>query len=211
MMDASTAGSRVPGSDPGSVSSTLLERLKARRPEAWERLVDLYGPVVYRWCRWSGVWAGDVPDVVQEVFTAISTDIADFRRQRPGDSFTGWMRTITRSKVSDHFRRQQGHQQAQGGTDAQEAMLRIRHRPAPWFRQPARGRRRDLAPRPGTGPRRVREPHLGGLLAGGDRRPIARPRRRGLGHERAGGLQSQIAGAPPPAGRVGGIAVELRT
>ncbi len=136
MMDASTAGSRVPGSDPGSVSSTLLERLKARRPEAWERLVDLYGPVVYRWCRWSGVWAGDVPDVVQEVFTAISTHIADFRRQRPGDSFTGWMRTITRSKVSDHFRRQQGHQQAQGGTDAQEAMLRIRHRPAPGFDNP---------------------------------------------------------------------------
>jgi RNA polymerase sigma-70 factor (ECF subfamily) len=87
--------------------------------------------VVYRWCRWSGVWAGDVPDVVQDVFAAISTHIADFHRQQPGDSFTGWMRTITRSKVSDHFRKQQGHQQAQGGTDAQEAMLRIRHPPAP--------------------------------------------------------------------------------
>ena len=54
MVDVSTAGSRVPGSDPGSVSSTLLERLKARRPEAWERLVDLYGALVYRWCRWAG-------------------------------------------------------------------------------------------------------------------------------------------------------------
>jgi hypothetical protein len=57
MADGSTAGNRAPGSDPGSVSSTLLERLKARRPEAWQRLVDLYGPVVYRCCRWSGVWA----------------------------------------------------------------------------------------------------------------------------------------------------------
>lgn len=104
MGDASSVAGCVPGSDPSSISSTLLERLKARRPEAWQRLVDLYGPVVYRWCRWSGVLAGDVPDVVQEVFTAVAAHIADFHRQRPGDSFTGWLRTITRNKVTDHFR-----------------------------------------------------------------------------------------------------------
>jgi RNA polymerase sigma-70 factor (ECF subfamily) len=136
MVDASTAGDRLPGSDPGSVSSTLLERLKARRPEAWERLVDLYGPVIYRWCRWSGVRAGDVPDVVQEVFTAVATHIADFRRQRPGDSFTGWMRTITRNKIYDHFRTRQGHPPAQGGSDAHEAMLRVREPPSPCFENP---------------------------------------------------------------------------
>ena len=130
IVDASTAGNLLPGSDPGSVSSTLLERLKARRPEAWQRLVDLYGPVVYRWCRWSGVGAGDVPDVVQEVFTAIATHIAGFHRQRPGDSFTGWMRTITRNKVYDHFRQRQGHPQALGGSDAQAALLRVREPPA---------------------------------------------------------------------------------
>ena len=136
MADASTPGNRGPGSDPGSVSSTLLERLKARRPEAWERLVDLYGPVVYRWCRWSGVWAGDVPDVVQEVFTAVATHIADFHRQRPGDSFTAWLRTITRNKVYDHFRKRQGHVQAQLGSDAQEAMRSIREPQGPCVDHP---------------------------------------------------------------------------
>ena len=130
MGDASSVAGCVPASDPSSISSTLLERLKARRPEAWQRLVDLYGPVVYRWCRWSGVLAGDVPDVVQEVFTAVAAHIADFRRQRPGDSFTGWLRTITRNKVADHFRARQGHPPAQGGTDAQAAMLGIGHLPA---------------------------------------------------------------------------------
>jgi RNA polymerase sigma-70 factor (ECF subfamily) len=133
MADASSAGNR---SDPGSVSSTLLEGLKAWRPAAWERVVDLYGPVVYRWCRWSGVTAGDVPDVVQEVFAAVATHIVDFHRRRPGDSFTGWLRTITRSKVCDHFRTRQGHPQAQGGTDAQEAMLRIQEFPASFGEKP---------------------------------------------------------------------------
>ena len=109
----------------GSISSTLLESVKAQRPEAWRRLVDLYGQVVYRWCRKSGLKAEDAADVVQEVFTAVSKHIADFHRQSPRDSFTAWLSTITRNKISDHFRRIDGHAQAQGGTKAQEFMQEI--------------------------------------------------------------------------------------
>ena len=63
----------------GSISSTLLESVKAKRPEAWRRLVDLYGQVVYRWCRKSGLKAEDAADVVQEVFAAVAMHVADFR------------------------------------------------------------------------------------------------------------------------------------
>ncbi len=115
-----------PGSaDPGSISSTLLERVRARRPEAWQRLVDLYGPVVYRWCRQSGVGRDDAADVVQEVFTSVATHVADFRREAPGDSFAAWLGTITRNKVRDWFRRRRGRPEAQGGTDAYEHLLQI--------------------------------------------------------------------------------------
>lgn len=124
-MDDAIADSRPGSADPSSVSSTLLERVKARRPEAWERLVDLYGPVVYRWCRLSGVRAEDAPDVVQEVFTAVATHIADFRRERPGDSFRAWLATIARNKIRDHFRRRQGRPEARGGTDAQRQFLEV--------------------------------------------------------------------------------------
>ena len=174
MVDASSDGECLPGSDPGSVSSTLLERLKARRPEAWERLVDLYGPVIYRWCRWSGVRAGDVPDVVQEVFTAVATHIVDFHRQRPGDSFTGWMRTITRNKVYDHFRKAEGHPPAQGGSAAHEAMLRIGEPQSPCLENPTGADAAILPHALELGACRVRESHLGSVLAGRDRRPIAR-------------------------------------
>jgi RNA polymerase sigma-70 factor, ECF subfamily len=109
----------------GSISSTLLESVKARRPEAWRRLVDLYGQVVYRWCRKSGLKAEDAADAVQEVFAAVSTHVADFRRENPCDSFTAWLSSITRNKICDHFRHISGRAQAQGGTRAQEQMQEI--------------------------------------------------------------------------------------
>lgn len=124
-MDHSIAGSRAESADPSSVSSTLLQRVKARRPEAWERLVDLYGPLVYRWCRLSGVAGEDAADVVQEVFGSVAAHVAEFRRENPGDSFTAWLATITRNKIRDFLRRRQGRPQARGGTDAHEQFLQV--------------------------------------------------------------------------------------
>jgi len=55
LMAAWTEHSHSDRPEPKSISSTLLAQIRARRPEAWQRLVDLYGPVVYRWCRQLGV------------------------------------------------------------------------------------------------------------------------------------------------------------
>jgi RNA polymerase sigma-70 factor, ECF subfamily len=109
----------------GSISSTLLESVKAQRPDAWRRLVELYGQVVYRWCRKSGLKAEDAADVVQEVFAAVAVHVAEFQRQTPRDSFTAWLSTITRNKICDHFRRGAGQPQAPGGTQAQQRMQQI--------------------------------------------------------------------------------------
>lgn len=109
-----------------SISSTLLERVQARRPEAWEQLVDLFGPVVYGWCRQSGLRPEDAADVVQEVFLAVAGAVRAFRRERPDDSFTAWLATITRNKVRDHFRRRQRRAEARGGTTAQRQMAEVR-------------------------------------------------------------------------------------
>ena len=124
-------------SEPSSISSTLLERIRARRPEAWQRLVDLYGPVVYRWCRQLEVGKADAPDVVQEVFIAVATHVEKFRRERPNDSFGAWLRTITRSKACDHFRRYRGAPDAAGGTSAYQRLVDL---PGPCDESSASGR-----------------------------------------------------------------------
>jgi RNA polymerase sigma-70 factor (ECF subfamily) len=63
--------------------------------------------------------------VVQDVFAAVAVHVGAFRRERPGDSFGGWLRTITRNKIRDHHRRRQGKPEARGGTDAQQQLAEI--------------------------------------------------------------------------------------
>ncbi len=112
-MDDSLTSSQF---DPGSTCPTsLLEKVKAQDPAAWQRLVHLYGPLVYRWCRQAGLRAEDAADAVQEVFRSVAAGIGDFRRDRPGDTFRGWLWTIARNKVHDHFRRQGKQPEASGG------------------------------------------------------------------------------------------------
>ena len=122
-MEPRIDGSRNVAVEPSSVSSTLLYQIRARQPEAWQRLVHLYGPVVYRWCRQLGVGSADAADVVQEVFAAVAAGVRQFRRNKQEGSFGAWLRTITRHKVCDHFRRRQGRPNAEGGTDAYRQLL----------------------------------------------------------------------------------------
>ena len=112
-------------SKPSSISSTLLDQLRARRPEAWQRLVRLYGPVIYRWCRRSDLAAEDAADVVQEVLSAVMVHLPGFRRDRPGDSFSGWLATVTRNKVREQYRRRQGRVEARGGSTAQQHLAQV--------------------------------------------------------------------------------------
>ena len=128
-MDPSANNDRAGSAGPNSISASLLGRVKARQPEAWRHLVRLYGPMVYGWCRQSGLQAADAADVAQEVFRSVSTSVEDFRRIGEGDSFRGWLWTITRNKIRDHFRRRGRQPAAQGGTDAHRQMLQIPDRP----------------------------------------------------------------------------------
>jgi RNA polymerase sigma factor (sigma-70 family) len=89
----------------GLTSLSLLERVKLDDPDAWTRLAKLYGPLVYEWSRRCGLSAEDAADVMQEVFAVLTQRLADFRRERPDDSFRGWLWTITRNKVRDCARR----------------------------------------------------------------------------------------------------------
>lgn len=124
MSDERTA----PDADGERSSSTgtsrgLLARARDRDAAAWERVVSLYGPLVLHWCRGWGLPDDDAADVFQDVFQAVAAHLGGFRRGRSGGTFRGWLRAITRNKVSDHFRRR--GPVAVGGSEAGYALTQV--------------------------------------------------------------------------------------
>jgi RNA polymerase sigma-70 factor (ECF subfamily) len=98
----------------------------AREPEAWERLVSLYSPLVHHWCRQAGTAGHDIADVTQEVFAAVASSLGQFRPDQPGTTFRAWMRGIARHKLLN-LARDKGLP-AIGGTDA---LIQLHQVPAP--------------------------------------------------------------------------------
>jgi len=118
------------GSDAGRSSSSgtsrsLLQRLRSNDAEAWDRLVALYGPMVLHWCRRLQLREQDIGDVFQEVFQAVATHLAAFRKEGPRDTFRGWLRTITRSKAYDFYRQRQHEPDGVGGTEMQLRLAQV--------------------------------------------------------------------------------------
>lgn len=108
-----------------STSLSLLNRARQRDEQAWSRLVFLYGPMVEYWCRGWGVQGTDADDLKQEVFQVIAGKLETFRRDRPGDTFRGWLRVIAHRKFLDFCRRKQRQPDALGGSDIQRQMLQV--------------------------------------------------------------------------------------
>ena len=119
------SGSAAEPHSSNATSRSLLERVKADEAAAWERLVTLYAPLVFHWCRRWNVDESDLADILQEVFKSVFMHVADFRKERQGDSFRGWLRRITRNKLLDHFRRLGREPRGVGGSDAQTRLTQL--------------------------------------------------------------------------------------
>jgi RNA polymerase sigma-70 factor (ECF subfamily) len=103
--------------DTNQTSLSLILQATGRDPVAWERLVSIYSPLVYFWCRESGLSHADLQDVFQEVFHALARNLDKFRPIENG-TFRGWLRTLTRNKLNDHFRQAGLEPKPVGGTEA---------------------------------------------------------------------------------------------
>jgi RNA polymerase sigma-70 factor (ECF subfamily) len=84
---------------------------------AWERLVQLYGPLIKHWCRLKGLQEADAENVRQEVFIAIHRAVGEFRREPPLLTFRRWLRTITKNKIIDHVRQEGKRPDTVGGDE----------------------------------------------------------------------------------------------
>ena len=89
-------------------------------------LVQTYSRRVYRWCRRAGLQPADSANVVQDVLRAVARKLPEFRREKAGDTFRGWLRRITQNKLRDFHRAEKRRpDRAVGGTDAHQRILRV--------------------------------------------------------------------------------------
>ncbi len=107
----------TPAGDSLLTSQSLLGLARTHDPMAWERLVRVYSPAIFGWAKRVGLDDEDSADVVQEVWIGVNRGLENFRRDRPADTFRGWLWTITRNKIGDLFRWREDSAVACGGTD----------------------------------------------------------------------------------------------
>ena len=145
-----------------------------------------------------GLREDDAADVFQEVFQSVAAHLSAFRRDRSGDTFRGWLRTITRNKVNDSSAAATGA--GRGRRERGRAHPRAGAARAP-AEEDQRGRRRGggAAPGPGADPRGVRAADVGGVLANGGRGAGGSGRRGGPGDDPRGGAGGEVARVAPPA------------
>lgn len=92
--------------DEPSTDASLLRRACEGYEEGWQRLIHIYGPLVYGWIRKCGVQSADAADVMQETLLAVATALPKFDASPKQSCFRGWLWTIARNKLRDRQRRQ---------------------------------------------------------------------------------------------------------
>src|SRR5438270_14034084 len=94
---------------------SLLERLRLR-PDgvAWQRLVDLYTPLIQKWLRYQALEPADVEDLVQEVLGVLVRELPQFRHDLRRGAFRRWLRTITINRLRMFWRARRSRPVATG-------------------------------------------------------------------------------------------------
>ncbi len=89
---------------------SLLDRLRLRPdPASWQRLVDLYTPLIRGWLGRYGVQPADLDDLAQEVFGTLLRELPHFRHDLRRGAFRRWLRTIAVNRLRNAWRARRTH------------------------------------------------------------------------------------------------------
>lgn len=85
----------------------MLEALRdpERSEGAWRQFVDLYGPLVYRFCRKQRLQDADAADVTQAIFLSLSRAFPQFQYDPSLGSFRSFLGAVAANAVRSHYRR----------------------------------------------------------------------------------------------------------
>jgi len=89
----------VLSSAPTTRLSLLLRIRDSADAASWQTFVDLYGPVVYRYCRGRGLQDADAAEVMQEVLLEVSRSARKLDYDPARGRFRSWLGAVAHSKL----------------------------------------------------------------------------------------------------------------
>lgn len=99
-------------------SLSLLDRLRhSSENEGWNRLADLYAPLVRVWLRRYDVQDSDANDLVQEVLLTVSRELGTFEHCGQPGAFRGWLKAILTNRLRKFWRARDRYPEARGDSE----------------------------------------------------------------------------------------------
>jgi RNA polymerase sigma-70 factor (ECF subfamily) len=88
-----------------TTSLSLLQQLRrSGDARAWQRFVELYTPLLFRWGKRLGLQDQDAADLAQDVLILLVQKLPEFEYDRQR-SFRAWLWTVTQNKWRENRRR----------------------------------------------------------------------------------------------------------
>lgn len=90
-----------------TTNPSLLFRLRdIRDRQAWALFVEVYGPLIFSYCRRKRLQDSDAADVSQEVLTRLSKALTSFEYQPERGRFRDWLGKVTHRELLQFWKRQ---------------------------------------------------------------------------------------------------------
>jgi len=87
--------------------SSLLRQLRdPANNQAWREFLNLYRPMILRWCRNVQLSQDESQDMLSRVLLKLSRHMAGFQLNRSRGRFRGWLKTVVKREVQDFWRSQ---------------------------------------------------------------------------------------------------------
>jgi RNA polymerase sigma-70 factor (ECF subfamily) len=115
---------------------SLLERLRVRPdPASWQRLIDLYEPLIRNWLRSHALQAPDADDVTQEVLQTVARELPHFHHDLRRGAFRRWLRTITVNRLRMFWRDRRRQPLTVGGNPLEYVLEQLEEPGSPLSQQ----------------------------------------------------------------------------